>query len=383
VTAAAPPSPRQFRYSTHSYNNETCRIQIQSKGGEAALSLQRMLAQSAERKGRRLVPLIRRRRQDAKAYYKQCDGQNPCARCAALDRVTCHYEASVQVGKAAMRAEIEKLQTYRQMSESVLASLASEDRSDQIQHQLWNGIKLEDIYETLKGDAVPSQIGTDNLSPCHKKLSSQSSKRGSWLSDLGSGTRGSPGDLHANNGAVEQEVGEEYSSSCYTEPWTTVTSDVVFMEHLLSLYFCWEYPIFASLCRQHFLTDFRIGRRKYCSSLLANAVLAVGCLFSSQPGAGTGFDNNEGHGQQFFREAERLWASDQGSLSLTTIQALGLMSIFEASRGRDNQSIFYSGQSIRMSVEMGLHCSTNDAEASETEREVRSATIWGAFSLDK
>jgi hypothetical protein len=282
-----------------------------------------------------------------------------------------------------MRAKIEELRTYQQMSESVLASLVSEDRLDVIQQQLRNGKGLEDIYKTLKGDAVPSQIGSDNSPAWERELSAQSSKRGSWLSDLGSGTGGSPGDPHAYNRAVEQEVGEEHSSSSYTEAWTTVTSDGVFIEHLLSLYFCWEYPIFASLCRQHFLTDFRTGRLRYRSSLLANAVLAVGCLFSSQPGEGTGFDNSEGWGQQFFCEAERLWASDQGSLSLTTIQALGLMSIFEASRGRDNQSMFYSGQSIRMSVEMGLHCSTNDVEASEAEREVRSATIWGAFALDK
>jgi hypothetical protein len=205
-----------------------------------------------------------------------------------------------------MRAKIEELRTYRQMSESVLASLVSEDRLDVIQQQLRNGKGLEDIYKTLKGDAVPSQIGSDNSPAWERELSAQSSKRGSWLSDLGSGTGGSPGDPHAYNRAVEQEVGEEHSSSSYTEAWTTVTSDGVFIEHLLSLYFCWEYPIFASLCRQHFLTDFRTGRRNYCSSLLVNAVLAVGCLFSSQPGEGTGFDNSEGRGQQFFRETERL-----------------------------------------------------------------------------
>jgi hypothetical protein len=282
-----------------------------------------------------------------------------------------------------MRAEIEELQTYRQMSESVLGSLVSEDRSDLILQQLRNGKGLGDIYKTLEGDAVPSQICSDKSSAWDRELSAQSSTRGSWLSDLGNGTGISRGDRYTYDGVVEQEVGEEHSSSSYTEPWTAVTSDGVLIEHLLSLYFCWEYPIFASLCRQHFLTDFRMGRRRYCSSLLVNAVLAVGCLFSSQPGEGTSLGNSEGSGQQFFCEAERLWASDQGSLSLTTIQALGLMSIFEASRGRDKQSMFYSGQSIRMAVEMGLHCSTNDAETSEAEREVHSATIWGTFALDK
>jgi len=61
---------------------------------------------------------------------------------------------------------------------------------------------------------------------------------------------------------------------------------------------------------------------------------------------------------------------------------LGVMSLFEASRGRDSQSLFYSGQSIRMAVEMGLHCTVLEDEIPDIEREVRSATIWGAFTLD-
>ncbi|KAH6667682.1 fungal-specific transcription factor domain-containing protein [Halenospora varia] len=313
-----------------------------------------------------------------------CDGQSPCARCVAHGRGKCHYEVSVRVSKNIMKAEIEELRTYRQMSESVLGLLVSGDRSDLIVRQLRNGRGVEDIYKTLEGEAALLQTSSNDSSAWDRELSAKSSKRGSWVSDLGSRTGRSQEDPHSHDGdgVVEQEVGEEHSPGNHTEPWTAVTSDDALIEHLLSLYFCWEYPIFASLCRQHFLTDFRTVRRRYCSSLLVNAVLAVGSLFSSQSGEGTDLDNSEGSGQQFFCEAERLWASDYGSPSLTTIQALGLMSIFEASRGRDKQSMFHAGQSIRMAVEMGLHYNTNDAEASETEREVRSATIWGTFALD-
>jgi hypothetical protein len=284
-----------------------------------------------------------------------------------------------------MKAEIEELQTYRRMTESILGSLVSEDRSDLILQQLRNGRGLEDIYRTLEGEAAYLQNGPNNPPTFVSELNAKSSERGSWVSNIGSGTSGSQEDPHHydRDGNTEQEAWEQHGPRSYTKPWTVVTSDDALIEHLLSLYFCWEYPIFASLCRQHFLADFRAGRRRYCSSLLVNAVLAVGCLFSVQPDEGTDLDNGEGSGQLFFCEAERLWTTDQYSPSLTTIQALGLMSIFEASRGRDSQSMFYSGQSIRMAVEMGLHCNTNDAEASETEREVRSATIWGTFALDK
>jgi hypothetical protein len=134
------------------------------------------------------------------------------------------------------------------------------------------------------------QIGSNKPWAWDRELSAQSSKRGSWVSDLGSGNGGSREDPHNYERRWRrraQEVGEEHTSSSHTDPWTAVTSDNVLTEHLLSIYFCWEYPIFASLCR-HFLTDFRTRQRRYCSSLLVNAVLARGYLFSGQPGEGTG-----------------------------------------------------------------------------------------------
>ncbi|XMA13658.1 hypothetical protein WAI453_006449 [Rhynchosporium graminicola] len=52
------------------------------------------------------------------------------------------------------------------------------------------------------------------------------------------------------------------------------------------------------------------------------------------------------------------------------------------SRGNENQSIFYSGESVRMAVEMGLYLYRSSAQLPQIELEVRSATIWGAFALD-
>jgi hypothetical protein len=63
--------------------------------------------------------------------------------------------------------------------------------------------------------------------------------------------------------------------------WTTITNNINLILHLLALYFCWEYPIFAPLSKKHFLQDFRDGRHRYCSPLLVNALLALGCRFST------------------------------------------------------------------------------------------------------
>jgi hypothetical protein len=186
----------------------------------------------------------------------------------------------------------------------------------------------------------------------------------------------------------ETILGQEHADqddSSYHELWTTVTSDHALVEHLMALYFCWEYPTFASLSKEHFLEDFRAGNKRHCSSLLVNALLAVGCRFSNQANTRTDPNDSNTSGDHFFTEALRLLDEQEHRHVLTTIQALGLMSIREASCGRSSESLFFSGQSIRLAIEMGLHYDIDigNSRESEAEHAVRSATFWGAFSLDQ
>lgn len=163
--------------------------------------------------------------------------------------------------------------------------------------------------------------------------------------------------------------------------WTSVTDDVALVQHLLALYFCWEYPTFASLSKEHFLTDFVEGRPRYCSPILVNALLALGCRFSNQPTTRANPDDPYTSGDHFFKESLRLFYREGSHHSLTTIQALGIMSIREASCGRDSESWYYAGQSVRLAVEMGLHRVSTSGD--EDEIAVQAATFWGAFALDQ
>ncbi|ESZ95156.1 hypothetical protein SBOR_4456 [Sclerotinia borealis F-4128] len=166
--------------------------------------------------------------------------------------------------------------------------------------------------------------------------------------------------------------------------WTKVTSDSDLVDHLMALYFCWEYPTFASLSKEHFLRDYRNGKREHCSELLVNAILALGCRFSTHTNARTDPNDSATAGSHFFVEATRLLKSEKDQHRLTTIQALGLMSIREASAGRSSVSIYLSGQSIRLSIEMGLEAEGRQpTEPLEGAQAVRLATFWGAFSLDQ
>ncbi|KAK5626664.1 hypothetical protein RRF57_002379 [Xylaria bambusicola] len=162
--------------------------------------------------------------------------------------------------------------------------------------------------------------------------------------------------------------------------WTSITNDSGLVQHLLALYFCWEYPTFASLSKEHFMKDYVHGRHRYCSPILINALLALGCRFSTQPNSRANPNDPKTSGDHFFKEALRLLSRETNSHTLTTIQALGIMSIREASCGRDSEAWYYAGQSIRLALEMGLHRLNDDGD--EDELAVQAATFWGAFALD-
>ncbi|SCO88889.1 related to nitrate assimilation regulatory protein nirA [Fusarium oxysporum] len=162
--------------------------------------------------------------------------------------------------------------------------------------------------------------------------------------------------------------------------WTVVTDDSNLILHILALYFCWEYPIFAPLSKKHFLQDFRYGQRRYSSPLLVNALLALGSRFPTHRMTWANSEDLHSAGDHFFVEAQRLFVKETDHHSLTTIQALGIMSIREASCGRSLKSRYYAGQSIRLAFEMGLHRTPDKGDTDELA--VQLATFWGAFSLD-
>jgi hypothetical protein len=266
-----------------------------------------------------------------------------------------------------LKADNDELRAYRQSSEYIFGLLASGEQCDFVLGELKKGKSPEGIVQGLKQQLpldslmgniaarAPVELGSLIESPMHLPHESSVSQ------------------IRGKDVAIEHDLQN-------LGPWTAVTTDGALIEHLMSLYFCWEYPIFASLSRQHFLADFRSGRHRYCSPLLVNTILAVGYQFSSDS-----IRNSNGtvSANDFANETERLLEFEQDIPSLTTVQALGILSILEASQGRSEQSAFHCGQAIRMAVEMGLHLDVGVPQLSGTEHEVRRATVWGAFTLEQ
>ena len=175
--------------------------------------------------------------------------------------------------------------------------------------------------------------------------------------------------------------------------WTNVTSDPELVVHLLNMYFTWHYTTFTTLAKNLFYRDFLLGKpppetkrkTEYCTPLLVNAMLALGCHFTSWPAARTDPNDSATAGDHFFKEAKRLILEndEHENPKLATVQALALMSVREAGCGREGRGWVYSGMSFRMAYDLGLNLHSVSTTQDEQEVDARRITIWGCFLFDK
>ncbi|KFY91582.1 hypothetical protein V500_04589 [Pseudogymnoascus sp. VKM F-4518 (FW-2643)] len=289
---------------------------------------------------------------------EQCDGRSLVCGTAIRE-----YGVSFLATKAAMKSRIEELETRLKHSECVLYSLSGKRYpAAAVLKQLNKGDGIEQIYRNI----VEKQASDSELMPHSQEA---------WeLSSQPSGTGSEPTNKRTHSSSIQDSV-DHYSTS----GWTTVTTDFELVKKLHLLYFSWDHPFCSVLSKYHFIKDRDTGRQRYCSPLLVNIMAALGCRFSDRVKINTNFDR----GEKFYLEAERIWGAEQGDTSIATIQATALMSLWEASQGRDSKAYYYSRQAMSMAVEIGLHNRLVDNESLEISDEVRSATFWGIFVLDQ
>jgi hypothetical protein len=167
--------------------------------------------------------------------------------------------------------------------------------------------------------------------------------------------------------------------------WTSVTDDSNLIKHLFDLYFTWSHPFYVLFSEEVFYHGLNENKLKYCSPLLVNAILAFGCSYSDRQEARADPTNPRTVGDHFFAEAKRLLDADHRS-SLTTVAALGIMSIRQSMKNNSGSGWKYLGQMMSMSADLGLHMSYTafggNRIMTATESEARRVTFWGVYAVE-
>ncbi|KAH8678906.1 fungal-specific transcription factor domain-containing protein [Tricladium varicosporioides] len=343
----------------------------------------------------------------------KCDGNTPsCAACSSVYGTECVYDPnSDHRRKGVYKEKIDSLKTRNSTLQTLVQAIlnAAEDDVPNLVKQIRTCESLDDVADSILRQEQGIEEEDDDLD--------DSAYTTSHLPTFETELSGKMGELRLENGSVRFLGGT--SNLIYLEPtddddqligqdayqqqedpltsWTTVTSDTEVIVHLINMYFTWHYPYFTTLSKSLFYRDFLLGkpagnpkRTIYCSSLLVNAMLALGCHFTNSPKGCQDPTDPTTKGDAFFAEAKRLIVENDEyeKPRLTTVQALCLMSVREAGCGREAKGWVYSGMSFRMAQDMGLNLDsggmTNNKETlDEQEIDARRVTFWGCFLFDK
>ncbi|KAL9027408.1 MAG: hypothetical protein Q9196_004063, partial [Gyalolechia fulgens] len=344
----------------------------------------------------------------------KCDGNTPsCAACASVYGTECVYDPnSDHRRKGVYKKDIDNLKTHNSTLQTLIQAILNypEYEVPDLVKQIRTCESLDSVAESIISknrhlnddvEEMESPI-TDNepLVAVPRFEKELSGKMGELRLENGSlsfvgGTSNliflDPGfdDGQSANEGVEphQQQANPITS------WTEVTKDHELIVHLMNMYFTWHYTYFTTLSKSLFYRDFLLGkppaetkrRTEYCTPLLVNAMLTLGCHFTSWPAARSNPADSATAGDHFFKEAKRLILEndEHESPRLATVQALALMSVREAGCGREAKGWVYSGMSFRMAYDLGLNVDSGFLNLDEEETDARRMTIWGCFLFDK
>jgi hypothetical protein len=344
----------------------------------------------------------------------KCDGAIPsCAACSSVYGTECVYDPnSDHRRKGVYREKIDSMKARNSTLQILIEAILNADEDDvpAIVKKIRTCDSLDAVAESiLKQDFEPAEPDDENLYD------------GEYTTDLPiEGERElarKMGELRLENGSVrfiggtshliylgdptdipdEPEADSAVSMEDPMTSWTDLTKDKQLIVHLMNMYWNWHYPYFTALSKSLFWRDFLKGKRAgpsrspvYCTSLLVNAMLALGCHFTSVSGAFAIPGDSRTKGDHFFAEAKRLIVENDEyeKPRLTTVQALALMSVREAGCGREAKGWVYSGMSFRMAQDIGLNLdvgslSSDKDSLNEQEVDARRVTFWGCFLFDK
>ncbi len=301
-----------------------------------------------------------------------------CSTCTAVYQTECSYDVdSDHRRKAALKRDIETLKGQNDALGVIVASIRSSSETEvaEIIQQIRADEDLEMLAESLKKNVMlPERSGPKTVEGELSNLIGRPSLDAAGVVKIYG---------HTSSLSLVSDSEQSHTHMQTSEPWTRVTQDISLVEHILNLYFTWSHPFYSMFSRELFLDDMTKGRTKYCSSLLVNSILAVGSAYSDRPEARSNPNDPSTAGDRFFEEARRLLYENESS-NLTTVQALALMGLREASCSRDSGGFQYAGRCTRMLIELGLHVSFGSAgdKIGHTELEARKITFWGCFNLE-
>lgn len=310
----------------------------------------------------------------------QCDGGQPaCNACTSVYGSQCYYDIdSDHRRKGALKRDIAQLKEELSSQNVILDAIKRGTEAD-----------VDDIIQLVRAhpeesyDFIAENIQRMSISANKKEPGGLEGELANFSVKPGLEKTGETLHYGHTSNLAMLGVDDDHAALAGDQigTWTSVTNDAEFIHHLFDVYFAWSHPFYLMFSEEVFFHGLRGKKLKYCTPLLVNAILAVACHFSDRPEARSDPIDPSTVGNHFFAEAKRLLHEDDRSC-LTTVQALGVMSIHSAMNNQDSSGWQYESQMMSMAIQLGLHTSyaaQPSGMVTASEIEARRVTFWGCF----
>ncbi|KAH2164684.1 hypothetical protein KXW37_007618 [Aspergillus fumigatus] len=166
--------------------------------------------------------------------------------------------------------------------------------------------------------------------------------------------------------------------------------DQALEDHLIELYFTWQNPSTYVVDKDMFMTARSRWRNDledtpFYSEVLTNAMCAVGSAFEARYHP-TFITFPKSLSEFFADRAKALLEIELDTPCVATVQALVILSCHEGASNRDARGWLYSGMSMRLAFDLGLHLDmtpyVEKGDISAFEADVRRIAFWGSYTAD-
>ncbi|CEN59886.1 hypothetical protein ASPCAL02327 [Aspergillus calidoustus] len=166
--------------------------------------------------------------------------------------------------------------------------------------------------------------------------------------------------------------------------------DQALEDHLLELFFTWQNPSTYVVDKEMYMTARSKWRDEFddtpfYSEVLTNAMCAIGSAFEARYHP-TFITFPKSLSEFFADRAKALLEIELDSPCVATVQALVILSCHEGASNRDARGWLYSGMSMRLAFDLGLHLDMTPyverGDMSAFEADVRRIAFWGSYAAD-
>ncbi|KAJ5221200.1 uncharacterized protein N7469_010087 [Penicillium citrinum] len=166
--------------------------------------------------------------------------------------------------------------------------------------------------------------------------------------------------------------------------------DQALEDHLVELFFTWQNPSIYVVDKAMYMTARTKWRNEYddtpfYSEVLTNAMCAIGSAFEARYHP-TFITFPKSLAEFFADRAKALLEIELDTPCVATVQALVLLSCHEGASNRDARGWLYSGMSMRLAFDLGLHLDMStyvtNGDMSAHEADVRRTAFWGSYVAD-